>query len=684
METLPCTNEVQLNEAEAQQLVNLSHMEASISMGDNVVTISKELILISLVSQEQLLYNPKHQHYRSTQRKDEKWNEIGCHVGWTDAQCKAKWKAMRDQYCRELKRAKASAKVNVKWKYFKELDFLRPFALARNYRTHASNDNVVCTASSTLPSVSTALGNNNSHSFSSNSSSQTLTLGGDTHKFANIKMEGASAALLEDCNFVPSTTVVATSAPVTTATVADKKTESTRLMHALIAGQISNAMQQQQTQGQQNNNWDYLSEASTNGVVAATAARDTPNTTAEDTLYNDFVDCVNAAATNHSSHNQPTVDEEDEDPIHTFLNMESYFEKELITLIQQEDMIYNYSNQNYRNVKLKLAVWDEIARKLKKPVKQCRQKWKALRDQYAREHKRLKTLTNVDTHSRWKHYDSLNFLQKFIQQKSLDSEAQLNLLLPKHEPASDMEEHMASHSPLRTEAQQTLAESPVPAQLNISSLPQLSGPHSKVDLGNALEQHDQANELCVTSYDEMDIENYINGDVAHNEDEDEEDEDMEPVTSADQQQQQQQHVVSYQETEDEHVYISVQDVSNTLGKAVNSQTPEPLNDGSNLEQQQQHQQRESAAVAAADFQQKQEVHTPTSTSSRYQNAATPTNSHAAFPLGCINSSMNDDDEIGAFFKAVAMKIRSAQLDPVAFTDLQINILRAINEALRHH
>lgn len=38
---------------------------------------------------------------------------------------------MRDQYCRELKRAKANTKGTVKWKYFKELDFLRPYALAR-------------------------------------------------------------------------------------------------------------------------------------------------------------------------------------------------------------------------------------------------------------------------------------------------------------------------------------------------------------------------------------------------------------------------------------------------------------------------------------------------------------------------------------------------------------------------
>lgn len=62
------------------QLVNLSSMD---SLCENVVNIPKELILISMVSQEQALYNPKHQLYRSTKSKDEKWSEIGSHVGWT-------------------------------------------------------------------------------------------------------------------------------------------------------------------------------------------------------------------------------------------------------------------------------------------------------------------------------------------------------------------------------------------------------------------------------------------------------------------------------------------------------------------------------------------------------------------------------------------------------------------------
>ncbi|KAM8708094.1 hypothetical protein ACLKA7_015119 [Drosophila subpalustris] len=690
------------------QLLNLSNMD---SLCESVVNIPKELILISLVSQEQALYNPKHQLYRSTKSKDEKWSEIGVHVGWTDAQCKAKWKAMRDQYCRELKRAKVNTKGNVKWKYFKELDFLRPYALARNYRSRGAQNGNGIMAAVTLPNVGTTNtvsstnnhNHNNNNSFSnSNSSSQNLNLSTEPSKFANIKIEESSASLLENCSFVPTTTTV-TPATVTASAGADKKSDSTRgLMSAFLAGQIIQQHQQQQhphPHPQQDTNWNYLTDTSGNGVSSGTSITVTceaPNTTAGDTLYNELVDCVNAAnAVNQPSthnHHQSNADEEDDDPIHTFLNMESYFEKELITLIQQEDMIYNYSNQNYRNVKLKLEVWDEIARKLKKPVKQCRQKWKALRDQYAREYKRLKTQPHMDAISRWKHYDSLGFLQKYIQQKSLDGDS-LNLLLPKHDPVTELEEHMAE-SPLRhaDPPSNTLeASTSSSSQLNMATLPPLTGPH-KAELSMSMQQQQQLqhqqqqqqqqqqqpSELCVASYDEMDIENYINGDVTHDDEEEEEedeDEDMETTTTPEQPTQQQ-HIVSYENDEDQ-VYMAVQSVSNTLSK------PEHLNKtGNSLETQQLQQQ----LPTGSDYSQKLEVHTPTSTGTRFQNAATTpsTPSHAAFPMGGVCSAAAEEDEIGAFFKAVAMKIRNAHLEPVAFTDLQINILRVINEALRNH
>lgn len=49
-----------------------------------------------------------------------------------------------------------------------------------------------------------------------------------------------------------------------------------------------------------------------------------------------------------------------------------------------------------------------------------------------------------------------------------------------------------------------------------------------------------------------------------------------------------------------------------------------------------------------------------------------------------NAVSPEDDEVGAFFKAVAMKIRNANLSLVALTDLEIEILRVINTSLRNH
>ncbi|KAH8373430.1 hypothetical protein KR009_006848 [Drosophila setifemur] len=663
METLSGANQLQVTPQQQPHFENLN-------MDESVVSIPKELILISLVSQEQSLYNPKHPNYRSTKTKDEKWLEIGSNVGWTDAQCKSKWKAMRDQYCRELKRAKACAKA-VKWKYFKELDFLRPYALARNYRGRSGQN--VNGMGSTMNPISLPLSN----SFSNSSSSQNLNLSG------SIKIEDASArTLLDHCSFSSSST-------------SDKKSV-TAFMTSHIGAVLQQQHQQLQTQSQPETNWNYLTDAGGGNAPSIIVQCGTASSsTVVDTLYNEIVDCVNAA--NHSTssatatstvsatgHNQSSnAEEEDDDPIHTFLNMESYFEKELITLIQQEDMIYNYSNENYRNAKLKMEVWEEIARKLKKSVKQCRLKWKALRDQYAREHKRLKTLIDMDVTSRWKHYDSLSFLLKYIQKKTIDGDPQLSMLLPKHDSGRELDEHIIqSHSPPTQHS--ILESSSSSSQINMSILPHLTGPHKAEQSSLRDQQHQQgeqqqqASDLCVATYDDMDIENYINGDAQHEVDEEDDvDEEMETATPTDQTAQHQGHHVVGYDHEERPVYMAVHSVSNAMAKK------EQLSVGaSNLEHQQ--------LTHSAEYQQKLEVQTPTTTrpsssTSRYHSATiTPSKpSHMEAPPSNSHNS-SKDDEIGAFFKAVAMKIRNAQLQPVAFTDLQIDILRVINEALRNH
>lgn len=283
-------------------------------------------------------------------------------------------------------------------------------------------------------------------------------------------------------------------------------------------------------------------------------------------------------------------------------------------------------------------------------------------------------------------YRDLSYIVYFVTCSDGDA---LHTLLPKHDTVGELDEHMA-HSPLpHAEVQSNLEATPnESSQLNMQALPPLTGPH-KPELSATLQQHQQRqqlqepNELCVASYDEMDIENFINGEVTQDDEEEEdEDEDMETTETSEQatkeqQQQQQQHVVSYENDEDQ-VYMAVQSVTNALTKS------EQLNEtGSSLEPQQLQQLQNGN-----EYTQKLEVHTPTSTSTRFANTTTPNTPVTAFPMGSCTASGTtiavEEDEIGAFFKAIAMKIRNAQLEPVAFTDLQINILRVINDALRNH
>lgn len=66
------------------------------------------------------------------------------------------------------------------------------------------------------------------------------------------------------------------------------------------------------------------------------------------------------------------------------------------------------------------------------------------------------------------------------------------------------------------------------------------------------------------------------------------------------------------------------------------------------------------------------------TSSSNSNTTNVTN------VSNANTVSQEEDEVGAFFKAVAMKIRNANLSQVALTDLEIEILRVINTSLRNH
>ena len=119
---------------------------------------SNDKLLISLVKPEEYLYNRYHPFYRNHIEKQNKWNDIASKVNsprkfyrfwriweklfrifikmfvlfFVAKVCKAKWKALRDQYAREMKRlARTYKDDNVRWKHFNDLDFLKKFITTR-------------------------------------------------------------------------------------------------------------------------------------------------------------------------------------------------------------------------------------------------------------------------------------------------------------------------------------------------------------------------------------------------------------------------------------------------------------------------------------------------------------------------------------------------------------------------
>lgn len=736
---------------------------------NHLASIPKEVMLISLVSQEQALYNPKHEFYRNTHRKDSKWLEIADTIGWTESQCKSKWKAMRDQYCRELKRSKFNMKAIVKWKYFKELEFLRPFALSRNYRPRSTNKNENLTGSN---------GKNT------------------CHKLPSIKMEHGhfSASDFAADNVLS----------------AEDKLEPTAsgLLTSLSDEQLHSVMQQP------NESWNYLTATTTTtttNVQTLDGNEHSPNVLDNTNLLqhtqqrSDSDDILSVLVESEPTTGVPlqqtqSLSEEDDDPIRAFLNIESFFEKDLINIVQQEDILYNHFHPNYRNAKKKLELWDEIARKLKKPVGRCRLKWKALRDQYIREYKRLKDREYSELLPRWKHYDALTFLQKFIKHKPSDGDAK-NVQLNRTELDADIDEEIMDSPPLPSPIE-------VVHDFEQQTLPTLSGPHTQHEL------HPTVHDICssVSAYDDMDIEHYIIGQAsntsAHNDGigieavDDEEDRKshqhftefppsstsnmtannssnqqdndtdvklevhefkdikkqkiliQQGIVSLQSQLQQQQQQSSHQQPQPQpqpqlvlsqqhhqhpllklasqiplhHQQMLTLDVGGETSTAAlttrnkcilqiehQQQPQQEMLDFSNEMKQQQPQQTLTSGLVNSDSanltpnnncgmailnpstslsMEAINIQSLASSSHMSSTTANSTTMHAA-PINTIaapipiadNQRATDtyaDDEVGAFFKAVSMKIRNANMSPVSFTDLQIDILRVINGKLRHN
>ncbi|XP_055385608.1 uncharacterized protein LOC129614775 [Condylostylus longicornis] len=512
-----------------------------------------ERLLISLVKPEEYLYNRFHPYYRNGLQKQKMWLTIAEQLSSTSKDCKAKWKALRDQYARELKRLTRSNKEdNVRWKHFNELDFLKSFITTRV----ELNETAASIKKEKTSTVGIAISQNSDLGEENQETWEFLDPNG-----ADFGEQGFDNSAL-----------TTTTSPVAT---------------------VDHNQQQQQLHQQ----------PSIHQTVAV--AQQHPH--------------------------QPQDEEEDvgdvgDVSIHTFLKIEGYFEKELINLVKYEECLYNRSHPHYRSFDIKTQTWEEIARKLKTSVKQCRLKWKALRDQYTREHKRLKRKSlkqpiNLDETPRWRHFDALSYLEEFIRERK-----------EKDDSAVKIEPHMV---PTSLELINTGIQQP--------------------------QQHHQTQQQHEHSIQNQPTHHIIKDDNS--------------IYS------------EYMIDQDGNVTMEEDNIVTFEDGKSHISTLTPLTSATNTSPKQQNthqiEQHTTQTIHPTNIQ-----HIETATITTIANTTNTPNNNSltvANTTNCPTTSRltAEDDEIDAFFRAISMKVRRAKLSPIAFTDLQIEILRVINEKFRN-
>ncbi|XP_055904026.1 uncharacterized protein LOC129939872 [Eupeodes corollae] len=85
----------------------------------------------------------------------------------------------------------------------------------------------------------------------------------------------------------------------------------------------------------------------------------------------------------------------------------------LISLVQQNPILYEKSNKYYYNRHKKEKVWRDIAALTNTTALECKNKWTALREKFIREQKKLQRLSSTGTapEHEWELYREMSFLK---------------------------------------------------------------------------------------------------------------------------------------------------------------------------------------------------------------------------------------------------------------------------------
>ncbi|CAH1159829.1 unnamed protein product [Phaedon cochleariae] len=84
-----------------------------------------------------------------------------------------------------------------------------------------------------------------------------------------------------------------------------------------------------------------------------------------------------------------------------------------IEAVKQCEHLYNPQHPNYKTNAVREQSWEEISGIMRKPVHECRKKWRHIRDHYMRGHYKSK-----ERHRNWIYYKPLSFLSFLKQERN--------------------------------------------------------------------------------------------------------------------------------------------------------------------------------------------------------------------------------------------------------------------------
>lgn len=96
------------------------------------------------------------------------------------------------------------------------------------------------------------------------------------------------------------------------------------------------------------------------------------------------------------------------------------FDDVLIAEVEKYSHLYDITSKNYRDAKMAELSWISIAETCGRSPKECKDRWRYLRDQYVKRRKTFDENGGAEMgakRQKWRYFDALGFLSDFIKHR---------------------------------------------------------------------------------------------------------------------------------------------------------------------------------------------------------------------------------------------------------------------------